>query len=241
MDDYRSGAVERGVAQLVAYALERGLIGKEDVTFAANLMLDALAYEPEGSYVPREAVEAVISSGEAPSLEEILEGLLDDAVARGVCDPGIASRDLLDTRLMGCVTPRPSEVVRAFWKRYEDSPESATDYFYRLALDSDYIRTYRIARDRKWVTSTRYGDLDITINLSKPEKDPKAIAAALEKQKAGGAEPYPRCQLPHPAHAGGRAVVHAVQPLRLLQRALHRALREARPHADQPHHVPAPV
>ena len=176
-----SGAVERGVADLVAYALDRGLIGEEDVTYAANLMLDALSYEPTGAYVPKEAVAAARAAEKRPELEDILAGLLDNAVERGVCDPGIASRDLLDTRLMGCVTPRPSEVVRTFWQRYDECPEAATDYFYHLALDSDYIRTYRIARDRKWVTSTRYGDLDVTINLSKPEKDPKAIAAALEK------------------------------------------------------------
>ena len=195
MDECQRGAVERGVADLVAYALDRGLIGEDDVTYSANLMLDALRYEPTGAFVPREAVAAARSAAERPELEAILAGLLDDAVARGVCDPGIASRDLLDTRLMGCVTPRPSEVTAEFWRRYDESPEAATDWFYQLAQDSDYIRSYRIARDRKWVTSTRYGDLDITINLSKPEKDPKAIAAALEKQKAGGAEPYPRCQL----------------------------------------------
>ena len=215
MDDYQAGAVERGVAQLVAYALDRGLIGQDDVTYAANLMLDALSYEPEGSYVPREAVGEVVTSGELPPLEEILAGLLDDAVARGVCDPGIASRDLLDTRLMGCVTPRPSEVTRAFWERYEESPKSATDYFYQLALDSDYIRSYRIARDRKWVTSTRYGDLDITINLSKPEKDPKAIAAALTKKSDH--EPYPRCQLcPENLGYAGRLDHPARETIRLI-------------------------
>ena len=215
MDDYQAGAVERGVAQLVAYALDRGLIGQDDVTYAANLMLDALSYEPEGSYVPREAVGEVVTSGELPPLEEILAGLLDDAVARGVCDPGIASRDLLDTRLMGCVTPRPSEVTRAFRERYEESPKSATDYFYQLALDSDYIRSYRIARDRKWVTSTRYGDLDITINLSKPEKDPKAIAAALTKKSDH--EPYPRCQLcPENLGYAGRLDHPARETIRLI-------------------------
>ena len=215
MDDYQAGAVERGVAQLVAYALDRGLIGRDDVTYAANLMLDALSYEPEGSYVPREAVGEVVTSGELPPLEEILAGLLDDAVARGVCDPGIASRDLLDTRLMGCVTPRPSEVTRAFRERYEESPKSATDYFYQLALDSDYIRSYRIARDRKWVTSTRYGDLDITINLSKPEKDPKAIAAALTKKSDH--EPYPRCQLcPENLGYAGRLDHPARETIRLI-------------------------
>ena len=90
-----------------------------------------------------------------PELEAILAGLLDDAVERGVCDPGIASRDLLDSRLMGCVTPRPSEVVRTFWERYDESPEAATDYFYTLAQDTAYIRRYRLARARKWVSSTR--------------------------------------------------------------------------------------
>ena len=215
MDNYQAGAVERGVAELVAYALGRGLIGQDDVTYAANLMLDALSYEPEGSYVPREAVEAVAASGELPPLEEILAGLLDDAVARGVCDAGIASRDLLDTRLMGCVTPRPSEVTRTFRERYEESPKSATDYFYQLALDSDYIRSYRIARDRKWVTSTRYGDLDITINLSKPEKDPKAIAAALTKKSDH--EPYPRCQLcPENLGYAGRLDHPARETIRLI-------------------------
>ena len=212
-----SGAVERGVADLVAYALDRGLIGEEDVTYAANLMLDALSYEPTGAYVPKEAVAAARAAEKRPELEDILAGLLDNAVERGVCDPGIASRDLLDTRLMGCVTPRPSEVVRTFWQRYDESPEAATDYFYHLALDSDYIRTYRIARDRKWVTSTRYGDLDVTINLSKPEKDPKAIAAALEKQKAGGAEPYPRCQLcPENLGYAGRLDHPARETIRLI-------------------------
>ena len=195
-----SGAVERGVADLVAYALDRGLIGEEDVTYAANLMLDALSYEPTGAFVPKEAVAAARAAAERPELEVILAGLLDDAVERGVCDPGIASRDLLDTRLMGCVTPRPSEVVRTFWERYDESPEAATDYFYHLALDSDYIRTYRIARDRKWVTSTRYGDLDVTINLSKPEKDPRDIANALKSKAAG----YPKCMLcvENPGYAG---------------------------------------
>ncbi|MBM6814615.1 UDP-glucose--hexose-1-phosphate uridylyltransferase [Olsenella uli] len=215
MDDYQAGAAERGVAQLVAYALDRGLIGQDDVTYAANLMLDALSYEPEGTYVPREAVGDVVASGELPPLEEILAGLLDDAVARGACDPGIASRDLLDTRLMGCVTPRPSEVTRTFRERYEESPKSATDYFYQLALDSDYIRSYRIARDRKWVTSTRYGDLDITINLSKPEKDPKAIAAALTKKSDH--EPYPRCQLcPENLGYAGRLDHPARETIRLI-------------------------
>ena len=210
-------AAERGIAELVAYALDRGLVGDEDVTYAANLMLDALAYEPDGSFVPREAVAAARAAEARPELEAILAGLLDDAVERGVCDPGIASRDLLDTRLMGCVTPRPSEVVRTFWERYDESPEAATDYFYALAQDTDYIRRYRIARDRKWVSSTRYGDLDITINLSKPEKDPKAIAAALDRQRAADREPYPRCQLcPENLGYAGRLDHPARETIRLV-------------------------
>ena len=192
MENNACPVAERGVARLVAYARSRGLIGEEDITYAANLLLDALDWEPRATFEPIEAVAAELRAAPAPELEPILAELLDDAVARGVIEDGIASRDLFDTRLMGCVTPRPSEVVRGFWKRYEDAPQRATDYLYRLALDSDYIRSYRIARDRKWVAPTRYGDLDITINLSKPEKDPHAIAAALSNK---GAAAYPRCQL----------------------------------------------
>ncbi len=188
--------VERGVAELVAYALDRGLIEAEDAVWAVNGIMDALAVEPTGDFVPKDAVWAArarIAAGAAPTLEEILAGLLDDAGARGLIDGGIASRDLLDTRLMGVLTPRPSAVTRAFWDRYAEAPERATDYLYRLALDSDYIRSYRIARDRTWTVETRYGVLDITINLSKPEKDPRAIAAA--RARTSGIEPYPRCQL----------------------------------------------
>ncbi len=207
--------VEDAIAALVAYALDKGLIERDDVTYAANLMLDALSYQPTGAFVPAEAVAAAEAAPEKPALEEILAALLDDAVARGVCDPGIASRDLLDTRLMGCVTPRPSAVVREFWARYDEAPQKATDYLYQLCLDSDYIRSYRIARDRKWVTPTRYGDLDITINLSKPEKDPKAIAAALNKKE--GAEPYPRCQLcPENVGYAGRLDHPARETIRLI-------------------------
>ena len=207
--------VEDAIVALVAYALDKGLIERDDVTYAANLMLDALSYQPTGAFVPAEAVAAAEAAAEKPALEEILAALLDDAVARGVCDPGIASRDLLDTRLMGCVTPRPSAVVREFWARYDEAPQKATDYLYKLCLDSDYIRSYRIARDRKWVTPTKYGDLDITINLSKPEKDPKAIAAALNKKE--GAEPYPRCQLcPENVGYAGRLDHPARETIRLI-------------------------
>ena len=173
---------------LVDYACDRRLIEVSDRTFAANGLLDALKLQPDESF---DASKRAFDSNDAPALEEILATLLDDAVTRGVCEPGIASRDLLDTRLMGCVTPRPSEVQREFWTRYKRDPKAATDYLYRLAQSSDYIRTYRIARDRTWRTATPYGELDITINLSKPEKDPRAIAAAATSTR----ERYPRCVL----------------------------------------------
>lgn len=180
--------VYQALVALVDYACDYGLIAKTDRTYAANLMIDCLGLEPSDSFCPRERALAV---GGFPPLEQILAAILDDAAARGAIDGGIASRDLLDTRLMGCVTPRPSDVIEGFWERYELGPKEATDYFYRLALASDYIRSYRIARDRTWKTRTAYGDLDITINLSKPEKDPKAIAAALSKPQ----DSYPRCLL----------------------------------------------
>ena len=127
----------------------------------------------------------------AMELEEILKTLLDDAEARGVISGGVTERDLLDTELMGRLTPRPSQVIAQFREKLADSPKAATDWFYGFCQDTDYIRRYRIARDVKWVTPTAYGDLDITINLSKPEKDPKAIAAARTAAQSG----YPKCQL----------------------------------------------
>ncbi len=148
-----------------------------------------------------------------PALEEILHFLISDAVARGVIEDGIASADLFDTRLMGCLTPRPSEVIRVFKEKYEKSPEEATNYFYKLSRDSDYIRTYRVAKDRRWVTKTKYGDLDITINLSKPEKDPKAIAAALNRKQ----DAYPKCLLcPENEGYAGRLDHPARETIRLI-------------------------
>ena len=127
----------------------------------------------------------------AMELEEILKTLLDDAEARGVISGGVTERDLLDTELMGRLTPRPSQVIGEFKEKLAQSPKAATDWFYGFCQDTDYIRRCRIARDVKWVTPTAYGDLDITINLSKPEKDPKAIAAARTAAQSG----YPKCQL----------------------------------------------
>ena len=124
-------------------------------------------------------------------LEPVLKELLDYAVEKGLIEDSVVYRDLFDTRLMNCLVPRPSQVIKTFKEKYAASPEEATNYYYKLSRDSDYIRRYRVCKDMKWVTKTEYGDIDITINLSKPEKDPKAIAAAkLAKQRG-----YPKCQL----------------------------------------------
>ena len=171
------------IQQLVNYGLDTGLIQPDDEIYIRNQLLMTMGLdsfeEPEGDcyYV---------------DLENILTALVDDAVARGVCEDNSVARDLFDTKLMGVLTPRPSIVRANFWDKYdEDGPEAATNWFYEFCQDADYIRRYRIKKDLKWVTSTPYGDLDITINLSKPEKDPKAIAAAkLAPQSA-----YPKCQL----------------------------------------------
>ncbi|MGN1266464.1 MAG: UDP-glucose--hexose-1-phosphate uridylyltransferase, partial [Dorea sp.] len=116
---------------------------------------------------------------------------LDEAVARGIIEDSIVYRDLFDTKLMNCLMPRPSQVQNTFNEKYAQSPEAATDYYYKLSQDSDYIRRYRVAKDMKWKTASPYGEIDITVNLSKPEKDPKAIAAA----KLAKASSYPKCLL----------------------------------------------
>ena len=175
--------ISTAIQQLVNYGLDTGLILPDDEIYIRNQLLmtmqldDFTAPDSEACYT---------------DLESILKALVDDAVARGVCEDNSTARDLFDTKLMGVLTPRPSIVRANFEERYEsEGPQAATDWFYKFSQDTDYIRRYRIKRDLKWVTKTEYGDLDITINLSKPEKDPKAIAAAkLAPQSA-----YPKCQL----------------------------------------------
>ena len=173
--------IDASIAALVQYAVDKGLIEESDRTWAENRVLGALGVS---EYERPETIPAM-------ELEEILKTLLDDAEARGIISGGVTERDLLDTELMGRLTPRPSQVIGEFKEKLADSPKAATDWFYGFCQDTDYIRRYRIARDVKWVTSTAYGDLDITINLSKPEKDPKAIAAARTAVQSG----YPKCQL----------------------------------------------
>nr|WP_326215050.1 UDP-glucose--hexose-1-phosphate uridylyltransferase [uncultured Oscillibacter sp.] len=169
------------IAALADYAVAKGLIEEADRPWAVNRLLETMGLS---SY---EAPETVPQA----SLEEILTALVNDAVARGVIEDGIASRDLFDTKLMGVLTPRPSQVIARFHEKMAQSREAATDWFYCFCQDADYIRRYRIARDVKWVTATEFGDLDITINLSKPEKDPRAIAAARSAAQTS----YPKCQL----------------------------------------------
>ena len=168
------------VTALVRYGLEKGLIEPCDQTYITNQLLMTMGLD---SYEYEEAP--------ALELEDILASLLDDAVARGVCDDNITARDLFDTKLMGVLTPPPREVRAKFAALYAAGPQKATDWYYTLSQDTDYIRRYRIKKDLRWKTKTDYGDLDITINLSKPEKDPKAIAAAKSAPQSG----YPKCQL----------------------------------------------
>ena len=165
---------------LVEYGLKTGLIQDCDRTYIVNQLLMTMgldSYEEEA----------------APSmeLEDILAGLLSDAVSRGVIEDNITAKDLFDTKLMGVLTPLPREVRAMFAALYAEDPQKATDWYYTLSQDTDYIRRYRIKKDLRWKTATEYGDLDITINLSKPEKDPKAIAAAKAAPQSG----YPKCQL----------------------------------------------
>ncbi len=173
--------VDQAITALVNYAVKEKLIEKEDKIFAANSVLGVLALD---------GFEYDESAGE-PALEEILACLLDDACERGVCEDSVVYRDLLDTEIMGTLTPRPSYVIEKFRENYAVSPEKATNFYYNFSRKTDYIREYRIRNDMKWVTPTEYGDIDVTINLSKPEKDPKAIAAAGKAKQSG----YPKCQL----------------------------------------------
>lgn len=168
------------ISSLAQYGLDCGLIEPCDINFITNQLLQALGLD---SFEPAAPVSL--------PLEEILKRLVDDAVRRGICGEDITSRDLLDTKLMGILTPPPREVRKKFAEAYRESPETATDWYYRFCQDTDYIRRYRIQKDMRWKTATEYGDLDITINLSKPEKDPKAIAAAKNAPQSG----YPKCLL----------------------------------------------
>lgn len=169
------------IKALTQYGIKEGLIEKEDEIYTVNQICAALSVDS--------FEDCEISADYA--LSDILKSILDWAVEHSLCEDSVVYRDLFDTKLMGLLTPKPSQVIKAFYENYDKSPKDATDYYYNLAKKSDYIREYRIKNDVKWITKTPYGDIDITINLSKPEKDPKAIAAALKMKQSA----YPKCQL----------------------------------------------
>ena len=195
--------IETYIDSLVSYAMNCGLAEPVDHTVLTNRLLDLLRLD---DYSPSE--EPLTED-----LEEILAGMLDYAVEKGLCDDGITARDIFDTRIMGAITPMPREVIGIFRYLYLENPVAATDWYYKFSCDTDYIRRYRIAKDMRWKYANDYGELDITINLSKPEKDPKAIAAAKNAPQTA----YPKCQLcvenegyagrmNHPARANHRII-----------------------------------
>ena len=189
--------IQKNIRKLVQYALLTGLIEEADKTYTTNRLLELFGLdeleETDTSVTNSESTK----SGEdvtmsVDELETVLSEMMDYAYEQGIMtENSIVYRDLFDTKIMGLLVPRPSEVITTFKSKYDKSPKEATDYFYKLSQDTDYIRRYRIKKDQKWTAPTKYGDLDITINLSKPEKDPKAIAAAKTAKQSG----YPKCLL----------------------------------------------
>ena len=171
------------ISRLLHYGLQQGLLEKEDLSYSANRMLALLGAR---EFTPQPVEE------ELPYPAEPLERVCDWAAQQGLLDPDTRdARDQLDTEVMNCLMPRPSQVVKTFYELYEKDKKSATDYYYDLSRASNYIRVDRVEKDKLWTAPTEYGDLVITINLSKPEKDPKAIAAAKNAPQSG----YPKCAL----------------------------------------------
>ncbi len=168
------------IFSLANYAIITGLIEPEDKIWAVNSLLQVMQLDEAEEAQPLEA-----------PLHVVLDALTENAVQRGICDDNQVARDLFDTKLMGALTPMPHQVRTKFAQLYAQDPKLATDWFYAFSQDTNYIRRDRIAKDEKWKYASQYGVLDITINLSKPEKDPKAIAAAKLAPQAG----YPKCQL----------------------------------------------
>lgn len=202
--------MEERISQLVAYALSKGWAQESDRIYLSNVILEAIGADGFDGLTP--VTEPL------PPLQEILDDLCRMAYENGVLEgDSVTYFDLFDTKLMGLLTPRPSEVIASFQKEYQRSPEAATDWYYTFSGDTNYFRRERVAKDKKWVVATEYGDMDITINLSKPEKDPKAIAAAGKLKSTS----YPKCalcaenegyagRLNHPARQN-----HRIIPLRL--------------------------
>lgn len=174
------------IKQLVAYGIEQQLIEPEDEIYTRNLLLDLLkldSYEETG-------IEKKIETPK--DLEEVLLDISDYGISQGIIQSdSVVLRDLFDTKIMNVLVPKPSQVIRRFWEKHRISPKEATDDYYAFSKKTDYIRTYRIEKDIKWVVPTEYGNMDMTINLSKPEKDPKMIALAGTMKSSS----YPKCQL----------------------------------------------
>ncbi len=186
--------IQEKILELTEYGLVTGLIEPEDKRYTINRLLelfglDEMEEEVEEAYAKRPAMTEEQAEN---ALEGILAGMLDYAAEQDLlAENTVTYRDLFDTKIMGVLVPRPAEVIHKFHSLYEESPKAATDYFYKLSQDTNYIRRYRIKKDLKWTADTEYGTLDITVNLSKPEKDPKAIAAAKLAKQSG----YPKCLL----------------------------------------------
>lgn len=175
--------LQESIKKLVQYGIDMGLTPECERIYTTNLLLECMK---EDEYTDPDCDLSNIV------LEDVLKELLDEAVNRGIIEDSVTHRDLFDTKLMNQLCPRPKQVIDEFNRIYDnDGPIAATDYFYKLSKASDYIRTYRVKKDLKWTCDTEYGTLDITINLSKPEKDPKAIAAAKNAKQSA----YPKCQL----------------------------------------------
>ncbi|MCD8039190.1 MAG: UDP-glucose--hexose-1-phosphate uridylyltransferase [Lachnospiraceae bacterium] len=181
--------ITENIATLVSYGIAAGLLGEQDKIYATNSLLELFGLDEyeEPDKIPQ------ISNPAEFDLEGLLKEMLDYAAEKGLLPENtVTYRDLFDTKIMGKLVPRPSEVTTMFWGLYKHkSGQAATDWYYQFSQNTDYIRRYRIARDMKWKADTEYGQMDITINLSKPEKDPKAIAEAKNAKQSG----YPKCQL----------------------------------------------
>lgn len=169
--------ITQQICKLVTYGLQKNLIQKEDIIFTTNRLIELFGLEEFDGNIDAESTEQIC-------LEEVLQNMLEYACQKGLIEDSIVYKDLFDTKIMGLLVPRPSEVSQKFWQYYQNSPETATDWYYDFSQNTDYIRRYRIVKDQRWKTHTQYGDLDITINLSKPEKDPKAIAAAKNAKQS---------------------------------------------------------
>ena len=179
--------LNENIKKLVEYGIETGLTPECERIYTTNLLLEMFH---EDSYEDVE-VQKIPVDDDGEGLEQVLSELLAETVKRGIIEDSIGYRDLFDTKLMNCLLPRPAQVQKEFWEHYGHSPEEATAYYYKFSRDSDYIRRYRVKKDMKWKVDSPYGEIDITINLSKPEKDPKAIAAAKNAKNNS----YPKCQL----------------------------------------------